>query len=94
MEPTGAPVLPNGWQPCRSSAIQAFRYLEDREILQLVFTGRRLAYDYPCPREMYERFLAAPSKGAFHNEVLQPHARALGWSPRPLEWPRNEALEP
>jgi hypothetical protein len=86
-------VLPNGWQRCRSNAIEAFRYLEDREILQLLFVGRPWPYDYPCPRDMYERFLAAPSKGRFHNEVLQPHAKTQGWSPRPRHWPRNEALD-
>lgn len=86
-------MLPNGWQPCRSSAIEAFRYLDDREILQLLFVGRRRPYDYPCPREMYERFLAAASKGHFHNEVLQPYAKVQGWSPRPSDWPSNESID-
>lgn len=87
-------MLPNDWQPCRSRAIEGFRYLEDREILQLLFVGRRRPYDYPCPLEMYERFVAAPSKGQFHNDVLQPHAKAQGWSPRPQDWPRNDPLGP
>ena len=87
-------VLSNGWQTCRSTAIKGFRYLEDREVLQLLFVDGRLIYDYPCPRDLYGRFLAAPSKGRFHNEVLKPHAEAQGWSPRPSHWPRNSTLDP
>ena len=86
-------MLSSDWQTCRSSAVKAFRYLADREILQLLFVGRPVAYDYPCPPEMYERFLAAPSKGRFHYEVLQPHAEAQGWSPRPPDWPRNDPVD-
>lgn len=86
-------MLSNDWQRCRSTAVKAFRYLEDQQVLQLLFVDGRRAYDYPCPPDIFERFLAAPSKGHFHNEVLKPHAEAQGWSPRPSDWPRNEPID-
>lgn len=70
-------VLPDdGWHPCDSTAVEAFRFLRDRGVLQLVFVEGRTAYDYPCTPELYERFLRAPSKGRFVNEVLKPLAVA------------------
>jgi hypothetical protein len=79
-------VLPDGWQQSSSSAVEAFRYDADREILQLVFVDGDAVYDYPCDPHMYVEFLAAPSQGGFVNEVLKPHAERLGRSParRPL----------
>jgi hypothetical protein len=68
-------VLPDGWQPCDSTAVEAFRFLPGRGLLQLVFVDGQTAYDYPCTRELYERFLRAPSKGRFVNEVLGPATR-------------------
>jgi hypothetical protein len=79
-------VLPDGWQPCNSTAVEAFRFLPDREVLQLVFVEGRMAYDYPCTAALYERFVRASSKGRFVNDVLRPHAQRSGWSPRPVRW--------
>jgi KTSC domain len=80
------PVFPDGWQPCDSTAVEAFRFLPEDGVLQLRFVEGRMAYDYPCDAGMFERFLRAPSKGRFVNEVLTPHARRSGWSPRPVRW--------
>jgi hypothetical protein len=76
-------VLPDGWQRSSSSAVEAFRYDPDREILQLMFVDGDAVYDYPCDPHMYVEFLAAPSQGRFVNEVLKPHAEQLGRSPTP-----------
>jgi hypothetical protein len=35
-------TLPNNWQPCASSAIEAFRYLPGEGVLQLVFRDGRM----------------------------------------------------
>jgi hypothetical protein len=76
-------VLPNGWKQSSSSAVEAFRYDADRELLHLVFVDGDAAYGYPCDPHMYVEFLAAPSQGRFVNEVLRPHAEHLGRSPAP-----------
>lgn len=76
-------VLPDGWQRSSSSAVEAFRYDPDREILQLMFVDGDAVYDYPCDPHMYVEFLAAPSQGRFVNEVLKPHSEQLGRSPTP-----------
>jgi hypothetical protein len=69
-------VPPDGWQPCASTAVAAYRFLPDRGVLQLRFRDGRTAYDYPCDQRLFERFLAAGSKGRFVNDVLRPHADA------------------
>ena len=79
-------MLPNGWQRCDSTAVEAFRYLTDRSVLQIVFDDGRSVYDYPCSETTYERFLQAPSKGRFVNEVLKPEARLSGWSGSAYRW--------
>jgi len=79
-------TLPNNWQPCASSAIEAFRYLPGEGVLQLVFRDGRMHYDYPCDDQLFARFRAAGSKGRFVNTVLKPHARRLGWSRQPYRW--------
>ncbi|HEX7299718.1 MAG TPA: KTSC domain-containing protein [Solirubrobacteraceae bacterium] len=79
-------MLPNDWQPCGSSAIEAYRYLRDDGVLQLVFVDGRMVYDYPCDDDMFERFIAASSMGRFVNQVLKPHAQRLGWSKQPYRW--------
>lgn len=76
-------MLPEGWQRSGSSAVEAYRYDPDREILQLLFVDGDAVYDYPCDPHMYVEFLAAPSHGRFVNEVLKPHAERLGRSPTP-----------
>jgi KTSC domain len=70
-------VPPTGWQPCSSTAVAAYRFLPDRGLLQLRFRDGQTAYDYPCDGRLFERFLAAGSKGRFVNDVLRPHADAL-----------------
>jgi hypothetical protein len=79
-------VLPNGWQRCGSTAIEAFRFAPDRGVLQLLFREGRMVYDYPCSDSLYERFVRAPSKGRFVNEVLKPYAQHRGWSRPPARW--------
>lgn len=79
-------MLPNGWQRCSSTAIEAFRFVADRGVLQLLFVEGRMVYDYPCDDSMYERFVRAPSKGRFVNEVLKPYAQQRGWSRLPVRW--------
>jgi hypothetical protein len=69
----------DGWQPCSSTAVAAFRFRPADGVLQLRFVDGRTAYDYPCDQALFARFLAAPSKGRFVNDVLTPHARRLGW---------------
>jgi hypothetical protein len=79
-------VLPNGRQAWESTAVEAFRWAGGT--LELLFVDGRQVYDYPCDAALYERFLAAPSKGRFVNEVLKPHADALGHRPVPYDWQR------
>ena len=79
-------VIPDGWQPTRSSAIESFRYDAAAGVLQLLFIEGRLVYDYPCDERMFARFVSASSKGGFVNEVLKPNAKALGWSRPPRKW--------
>jgi hypothetical protein len=71
------------WQPCASSAIEAYRYDESRELLELVFVEGRMVYDCPCSAMLFAEFLVAPSKGRFVNGVLKAHAESRGWTPRP-----------
>lgn len=68
----------DGWQRCDSTAVEAFRFLPGRDVLQLVFVEGRMAYDYPCTGALYEQFLRAGSKGRFVNEVLGPYAQRQG----------------
>jgi hypothetical protein len=72
--------MENSWIPCSSSAVEAYRYLTEDSVLQVVFRQGRRAYDFPCDRAMYDAFLRAPSKGRFVDQVLKPHAESLGWS--------------
>lgn len=79
-------VFPNGWQRCASTAIEAYRFVADREVLQIVFVEGRQIYDYPCSGAIYERFVGSSSKGRFVNEVLKPYAQGRGWSVTPYAW--------
>jgi hypothetical protein len=81
-------VLPKGWRPCDSSAVEAYRYVAERGVLQIVFAEGDAAYDYPCDPLLFARFTHAPSKGRFVNEVLKPHAEARGWAVEGRPWPR------
>jgi hypothetical protein len=74
------------WTPCNSRAIEAYRYLAEDAVIQLVFRRGRQVYDYPCDEAMYRAFLVASSKGEFHANVLRPHAQRLGWSRPPRPW--------
>jgi KTSC domain len=76
-------MLPDGWQRSSSSAVEAYRYDPDAEILELIFVDGDAVYAYPCDPHLYVEFLAAPSQGRFVNEVLKPHAERLGRTPRP-----------
>ena len=79
-------ALPNGWQSCNSTAVEAFRFLPERSVLQVVFREGRTVYDYPCDSLLFARFEAAPSKGRFVNSTLGPHAKRMGWSVRSYRW--------
>jgi hypothetical protein len=79
-------VLPNGWQRCDSTAVEAFRFRAADGVLQLVFVTGQMVYDYPCTPALYDDFLRASSKGRFVNEVLKPYAQVRGWSPAPYRW--------
>jgi hypothetical protein len=79
-------VLPNGWQRCSSTAVEAYRYVADRAVLQIVFVDGRQVYDYPCSGETYGRFIRASSKGRFVNEVLKPQVQASGVEVRSYDW--------
>lgn len=80
-------MLPSGWFPGNSRAIEAFRYVADDGVLQIAFVDGRKVYDFPCTAELYDRFVGAPSRGRFVNEVLRPYARQRGWSRQPYAWP-------
>jgi hypothetical protein len=83
----GRCVIPADWQPGNSSAIAAFRYLSDDGVLQIAYVQARLVYDFPCPPDMYQQFLTAPSRGRFVQWVMRPYARRQGWSRLPYPWP-------
>jgi hypothetical protein len=80
-------MIPSDWQHGGSSAIAAFRYLSGEGVLQVAYTKGRLVYDFPCPPEMYERFLSAGSRGRFVQNVMRPYARQRGWSRAGYPWP-------
>lgn len=79
-------MLPNGWQSCSSSAVQAYRYLPTDGVLRIVFDQGRMVYDYPCTSDMFQRFTSVTSKGRFLNQVLKPYARQRGWSRPAYPW--------
>ena len=80
-------MIPADWQPGESRAIAAYRYLPSEETLQIAYTQGRLVYDFPCPQEMFERFLTTESRGRFVQFVLRPYARSLSWSQPAYPWP-------
>jgi len=54
-----------------SSAIVRIEYNELSHELQVTFTGGRTYTYYGVPREVYVRFINAPSKGQFFNEYIK-----------------------
>jgi hypothetical protein len=68
------------WSTCTSRAVEAYRYLAQDGVLQIVFRQSRRVYDYPCDPAMHAAFERAASKGRFVDQVLKPHAQRLGWS--------------
>lgn len=80
-------MFPPDWQPGYSSAIEAYRYLAADGVLQIAFIEGRKVYDYPCPPDLFQRFVNAGSRGQFVNAVLRPYARQQGWSRAPYPWP-------
>jgi ubiquinone/menaquinone biosynthesis C-methylase UbiE len=69
-------VLPEGWQACDSTAVEAYRWRDG--VLELRFVDGRHVYEYTCDEALLARFLAADSKGGFVNQVLRPlELRAL-----------------
>jgi HTH-type transcriptional regulator/antitoxin HigA len=67
-----APASPAG-RRIASSAIKEIDYDARRKKLFVTFTtGRVYAYER-VPQEVYQRFLTAPSKGAFFNTTIRDH---------------------
>jgi SAM-dependent methyltransferase len=62
--------LMGGWRPCDSTAVEAYRWADG--VLSLRFVDGRGVYEYACDAALLARFEAAPSKGAFVNQVLKP----------------------
>jgi hypothetical protein len=87
-------MLPSGWGPCDSTAIEAFRYLADDSVLQIAYVAGRKVYDFPCPAALYEQFVTAASKGRFVERMLRPYARQRGWSRAPYAWPGSAMSGP
>jgi SAM-dependent methyltransferase len=58
------------WRPCDSTAVEAYRW--DDGVLELRFVDGQGVYAYSCDAALLARFEAAPSKGAFVNQVLKP----------------------
>jgi hypothetical protein len=55
-----------------STVIAALHYNEQTHMLTIVFRGQRGSYRYfDVPAEEYAAFRAAPSKGAYLNEVFK-----------------------
>jgi KTSC domain len=79
-------VASNEWRTCSSRAVAAFRYLPTEGVLQVRFVKGRMTYDYPCDDRLFMAFETASSKGRFVNDVLKPHAEALGWSVKRYRW--------
>lgn len=57
-----------------SSVIAAMRYDAEARVLMIVYRGNRGRYRYfDVPREVWEAFRAAKSKGAFLNGIFKEH---------------------
>ncbi len=57
-----------------STVIAALHYNQRTRTLTIVYRGNRGSYRYfDVPAEEYAAFRAAPSKGAYLNEVFKPH---------------------
>lgn len=80
-------MLPSGWHPCDSTAIEAYCYVVGDGVLQIAYVAGRKVYDFPCPPALYEQFIGAVSKGRFVERTLRPYAGQRGWSRAPYAWP-------
>jgi lysyl-tRNA synthetase, class II len=58
-----------------SSAIEDIRYSDRRRELYVTFVGRGPYTYYEVPREVYDDFMTAPSKGQFFNEQIRDRYR-------------------
>lgn len=54
-----------------SSAIEKIEFEDLTNRLAITFTGGRTYTYFGVPRSVYERFMAAPSKGTFFNEHIK-----------------------
>jgi hypothetical protein len=41
-------MLPAGWSPCNSTAIEAYRYLAGDGVLQIAYVTGHNVYEFPC----------------------------------------------
>jgi hypothetical protein len=55
-----------------STVIAAMHYNPDRQVLTLVYRGKRGTYQYfDVPPDEYAAFRAAPSKGTYLNQIFK-----------------------
>ena len=54
-----------------SSMIRRIEYDEPARELDITFTSRKTYTYADVPKEVYERFLKAPSKGQFFNDCIK-----------------------
>ncbi|HLI58102.1 MAG TPA: KTSC domain-containing protein [Solirubrobacteraceae bacterium] len=80
-------MLPIGWMPGQSSAIEAYRYDTPAAVLHIAYVRGRRVYDFPCPPDMFAAFERAPSRGQYVERVLRPYAQQQGWSRPSYAWP-------
>ena len=59
------------WQDVDSSFIDKIVYYESAKVLEVQIKGKQYAY-FDVPKQTYQNFLKAPSKGKFFNEVILP----------------------
>lgn len=62
--------MPTEWHDVVSSFIEAIGYNENTLQLYVKMTNGMYIYDY-VPRGIFERFLAAPSKGKFLHDRIK-----------------------
>jgi hypothetical protein len=60
-----------------SSDLKGMGYDELSEVLEVRFHDGRVYQYHPVPMEVWERFLAAPSKGRFFNAEVRRRFRAV-----------------
>jgi len=60
------------WQEVDSSFIDALAYYEGASVLEVRMDNGKIYTFMGVPKNVYEAFLKAPSKGVYFNKVLRP----------------------